>query len=283
MRVTVEGVQLQVTDLGSGQVVLLLHGFPDSARLWKDQIPALVESGYRVLAPDLKGFGLSDKPQDVQLYAMPNLLTDVLGILDQLHIRKVHCVVGHDWGAALAWQLAGRFPDRFERLAALSVGHNASMFGMGGNKQREKSWYMLFFKFKGISERALQRNDWALLRQLWFADDPQVATEYIAELSRPGALTAALNWYRANVQLEQFGDTKPRPAPLLRCPVMGIWSCGDQGVLEAQMKASARYVQDGMWRYHQIRNAGHWIPRDAPDELNHLLRDFLKSTSISKL
>ena len=77
---------------------------------------------------------------------MPNLLKDVLGILDELQIRKVHCVVGHDWGAALAWQLAGRFPDRFERLAALSVGHNASMFSMGGNKQREKSWYMLFFK-----------------------------------------------------------------------------------------------------------------------------------------
>ena len=110
------------------------------------QIPVLVQSGYRVLAPDLKGFGQSDKPQDLQLYTMPNLLNDVLGILDQLQVRKVHCVVGHDWGAALAWQLAGRFPDRLERLAALSVGHNASMFSMGGNQQREKSWYMLFFK-----------------------------------------------------------------------------------------------------------------------------------------
>ena len=110
------------------------------------QIPVLVESGYRVLAPDLKGFGQSDKPQDLQLYTMPNLLKDVLGILDQLQVTRVHCVVGHDWGAALAWQLAGRFPDRFERLVALSVGHNASMFSMGGNQQREKSWYMLFFK-----------------------------------------------------------------------------------------------------------------------------------------
>lgn len=94
----------------------------------------------------MKGFGESDKPQQVELYAMPNLLKDVLGILDKLHITKVHCVVGHDWGSALAWQLAGRFPGRFQRLAALSVGHNASMFSMGGNRQREKSWYMLFFK-----------------------------------------------------------------------------------------------------------------------------------------
>ena len=110
------------------------------------QIPVLVQAGYRVVAPDLKGFGQSDKPQDPSLYIMPNLLNDVLGILDQLDIPKVHCVVGHDWGSALAWQLAGRFPKRFERLVALSVGHNASMFSIGGNKQREKSWYMLFFK-----------------------------------------------------------------------------------------------------------------------------------------
>jgi len=99
-----------------------------------------------VVAPDLKGFGQSDKPQDASLYIMPNLLKDVVGILDQLDVQKVHCVVGHDWGAAVAWQLAGRFPKRFERLVALSVGHNASMFSMGGNRQREKSWYMLFFK-----------------------------------------------------------------------------------------------------------------------------------------
>ncbi len=129
------------------------------------QIPVLVQAGYRVIAPDLKGFGQSDKPQDATLYIMPNLLKDVVGILDQLDVQKVHCVVGHDWGAAVAWQLAGRFPKRFERLVALSVGHNASMFSMGGNRQREKSWYMLFFKVHATyccySELmlALQRTD----------------------------------------------------------------------------------------------------------------------------
>ena len=175
------------------------------------QIPVLVQAGYRVVAPDLKGFGQSDKPQDASLYMMPNLLKDVVGILDQLDVQKVHFVVGHDWGAAVAWQLAGRFPKRFERLVALSVGHNASMFSMGGNRQREKSWYMLFFKvhasfcchsesilalqstdsksvstkeaarfchlwvqFRGVSEKALQRNNWALMRQLWFTNEPQV-------------------------------------------------------------------------------------------------------------
>ena len=99
-----------------------------------------------MLAPDLKGFGDSDKPSDPKLYSMPYLLKDVNGILDQLDIHKVHCVIGHDWGSAVAWQLAGRFPKRFERLIALSVGHNACMFSLGGTRQREKSWYMLFFK-----------------------------------------------------------------------------------------------------------------------------------------
>ncbi len=104
-----------------------------------------------MIAPDLKGFGQSDKPQDPSLYVMPNLIKDILGILDQLSVSKVHCVIGHDWGSALAWQLAGRCPKRFERLVALSVGHNASMFSIGGNKQREKSWYMLFFKVIPLS------------------------------------------------------------------------------------------------------------------------------------
>lgn len=138
--------------------------------------------------------------------------------------------------------------------------------------------------FQGVAEKALQRNDWALMRQLWFGTKhSQVAADYIADLSRPGALTSALNWYRANVQLEQFGDTKPRPAPLLKCPVMGVWSTKDSGVLEEQMTASARYVEEGRWQYHQIKGAGHWIPRDAPQELNELLLAFLKSTNRSRL
>ncbi|DBA71621.1 TPA: hypothetical protein ACH3X2_001082 [Trebouxia sp. C0005] len=276
MRLVVDGVHFEVTDKGSGHVVLLLHGFPDSAKLWKHQIPVLVQAGYRVIAPDLKGFGQSDKPQDASLYIMPNLLKDVVGILDQLDVQKVHCVVGHDWGAAVAWQLAGRFPKRFERLVALSVGHNASMFSMGGNRQREKSCFVEY-------RRKHCKGTTGPLRQLWFTDEPQVAETYIADLSKPGALTAALNWYRANVQLEQFGDTQPRPAPLLRCPVLGVWSTKDAGVLQEQMTASARYVEDGKWQYHQIHDAGHWIPRDAPNELNDLLINFLKSTAFSKL
>lgn len=110
------------------------------------QIPVLTSNGYRVVAPDLKGFGESDKPQDPEQYSMQHLVKDVNQILDGLDVTRVHCVIGHDWGAAVAWQLAGRFPKRYERLVALSVGHNACMFSLGGTRQREKSWYMLFFK-----------------------------------------------------------------------------------------------------------------------------------------
>lgn len=107
-----------------------------------------------MIAPDLKGFGDSDKPSDPKLYSMPYLLKDVNGILDLLDIHKVYCVIGHDWGSAVAWQLAGRFPRRFERLIALSVGHNACMFSLGGTRQREKSWYMLFFKVSSGNQQA---------------------------------------------------------------------------------------------------------------------------------
>ena len=110
------------------------------------QVPVLTKQGYRVIAPDLRGFGDSDKPQDPELYGMQHLVKDVNSILDELEIAKVHCVIGHDWGSAVAWQLAGRFPQRYQRLVALSVGHNACMFSLGGTRQREKSWYMLFFK-----------------------------------------------------------------------------------------------------------------------------------------
>ena len=110
------------------------------------QTPVLAQQGYRVLAPDLRGFGESDKPQDPEQYGMQHLVKDVNSILDQMKVSKVHCVIGHDWGSAVAWQLAGRFPKRYERLVALSVGHNACMFSLGGTRQREKSWYMLFFK-----------------------------------------------------------------------------------------------------------------------------------------
>jgi pimeloyl-ACP methyl ester carboxylesterase len=144
-------VSLHVIDEGTGPAVVLLHGFPDSSALWRHQIPVLVEAGYRVIAPDLRGFGASDRPADVDAYRLEASVADVLTILDQRRIERAD-VVGHDWGAALGWALAGFVPDRVRSLVAVSVGHPAGYF-TDTLRQREMSWYMLFFCRPGWPRR----------------------------------------------------------------------------------------------------------------------------------
>jgi pimeloyl-ACP methyl ester carboxylesterase len=271
MRITANGLSFQVVDEGSGDVVALLHGFPDSSALWRHQIPMLVDAGYRVIAPDLRGFGDSDRPGDPGAYAMEALVGDVLGILDALEVDRAD-VVGHDWGAALGWALAAFAPQRVRRFVALSVGHPSGYFD--SLRQREMSWYMLFFLFPGVAEEALPRDDWAFLRT-WLAGQGGDLERYTTDLARPGALTAALNWYRANITAEVFGQLTRRPFPPVSCPVLGVWSDGDIGCGEAQMLASRDHVA-GPWSYHRIDGAGHWIPLAAPDELGKLLVDHLR-------
>jgi pimeloyl-ACP methyl ester carboxylesterase len=270
-RIAVNGIQLHVVDEGprSGPPVLLLHGFPDSAYLWRHQIPALVERGYRVIAPDLRGFGESDRPEGVDAYAIPVLLGDTLGLLDALGVPRAH-VVCHDWGAALGWGLAMFTPDRVERLVALSVGHMAA-FGAAGIEQREKSWYMLFFQYEGIAEEALRADDWKFFRE-WTRNHSELP-HWIADLSRPGALTAALNWYRANVNPARPGILGVELPPV-KAPTLGVWSSRDAYLTEAQMTASKKFVS-GEWRYERFDDASHWLMLDQPERLSRVLVDWL--------
>jgi pimeloyl-ACP methyl ester carboxylesterase len=272
VQITLNEVSLRVVREGEGPAVLMLHGFPDSSALWRHQIPALTTAGYQVIAPDLRGFGASDRPAEVAAYRMNVLVGDVLGILDALSVQRAS-VVGHDWGAAVGWALAMFAPQRVQRLAAVSVGHPAAYF-TDTMTQREKSWYMLFFQFAGIAEDALRRDDWALFRAL--LRERGDIDRYLTDLDRPGALTAALNAYRANLPADVFGQLTPRSLPPVQCPVLGVWSDGDHYCGEMQMQASADHVS-GPWRYVRIEGASHWIPLDAPDTLTTLLLDFLSS------
>ena len=146
MRVDVSGVGIEYEVTGEGPPVVLLHGFPDSGRLWRHQVPALVDAGFSTIVPDLRGYGASDQPTEVEAYSIPFLAGDVVAILDALGVERAH-VVGHDWGAALAWAFGSLLPDRVDHLVALSVGHPSS-FVSAGYAQREKSWYMLLFQFE---------------------------------------------------------------------------------------------------------------------------------------
>jgi len=268
-RIEVNGLALAVAEAGKGPPVLLLHGFPDSADLWRHQVPALVAAGFRCVVPDLRGFGQSDRPGDVEAYAIPLLLGDVAGVMDQMDIPRAR-VVGHDWGAAVAWVMGSLMSDRVDRLVVLSVGHPRA-FAEAGMEQRMRSWYMLLFQFRGVAEEFLQADNWRNFRA--FVGDVVDLERYVADLSRPGALEAALAWYRANVPPESL-VSPPLELPLVPVPTMGIWSSGDFALTEAQMKGSSKFV-DGSWRYERIEGPGHWMQLDAPEQVNALLVDFL--------
>jgi pimeloyl-ACP methyl ester carboxylesterase len=266
-RVEVDGVGIAYDVSGQGQPVVLLHGFPDSGRLWRHQVPALAAAGFQVVVPDLRGYGHSDKPAAADAYSLPLLAGDVMAIMADLGITRAH-VVGHDWGAALAWGLASLAPAAVDHLVVLSVG-NPTTFRRS-SLQREKSWYMLLFQFPGIAERWLTEDDWANFRD--WSRHPD-ADQVIADLESNGSLTPGLNWYRANAGPESWVGP-PLQLPPVQSPTMGIWSSGDFALTEIQMTDSAENVT-GPWRYERVDGPGHWLQLEAPDKVNELLLDFL--------
>lgn len=269
-RIQGDGVTLSVLDEGGGPPVLLLHGFPDSSHLWRHQLPALVEAGMRVIAPDLRGFGESDKPEGVEAYGLRHSIADVLAVLDVLGVERAK-VVGHDWGAGLAWAVAGLVPERVERLCVMSVGHPNTQ-REPTIEQREKAWYMLLFQFEGVAEELLMRDDWKLARE-WLRGNGDL-DRYLVDLARPGALTAALNWYRAS--LHPRGELEQRREfPAIAAPTLGLWSSGDNYLTEEPMLRSGEHV-NGSWRYERIDGASHWMQLDEPERINELLLDFLR-------
>lgn len=266
MRVRSNGITLSVTVSGppSGEPVLLIHGFPDDGSVWREQVPALAQAGYRVIVPDLRGCGDTDAPPGVAAYRLEHLVGDLIGVLDHLHVSRAK-VVGHDWGAVVGWVLAVRHPERVERYVALSVGHPMA-YARAGLEQKLKGWYTLFFQWRGVAERALRAGNWALFRRV--IAQPAEIERWTARLSRPGRLTAALNYYRANLAEVLFGKLPPA-----RVPVLGVWSRGDRFLSEDQMTGSERWVQ-GPWSYVCVDGAGHWMTVEAPARINALLIDY---------
>jgi pimeloyl-ACP methyl ester carboxylesterase len=272
-RVEANGIQYSLIDEGEGPPVLLLHGFPDTSSLWRHQIPALVAAGFRAVAPDLRGRGRTQAPPRVEDYALAGMVRDMGALLDTLGIDRAH-VVGHDFGAGLAWLAGSLLRERVDRLVVLSVGHPATR-ERPTLEQLQKGWYQLLFQFEGVAEDLLQQDDWYLFREL-LQNDGDVE-DYIADLSRPGALTAALNWYRASFPPQRLLAPAPKLPPV-QAPTLGLWSTGDQYLPEYRMLRSADYVT-GPWRYERMEEASHWIPLDQPERLNGLLLEFLPTGS----
>lgn len=264
-RIAINGLTLNVQSAGSGPPVLLLHGFPDSAALWDEVTPRLVAAGYHVIAPDLRGFGDSDAPAGVRQYALAAIVADLVTLLEHACPGDRVNVVGHDWGSVAAWCLALAHPQRVAAGVAISVGHPRE-YALAGWEQKRKGLYTLAWQARGRAESRLSRDDFAGLRR-WARQHPRI-DECVRRMSRPGRLTAGLNWYRANLARVLFGSW-----PKCAVPMLGIWSSDDDFLAEDQMQRSARRM-NAPWEYVRIDRAGHWLPLEHPETVARLAVDW---------
>ncbi|HEV3352317.1 MAG TPA: alpha/beta hydrolase [Acidimicrobiales bacterium] len=259
-----------------GELVLLLHGFPQTAWEWRSQLTALGDAGYRAVAPDQRGYSSRARPEGVESYEVQHLVADVLAIADWLGGHQFH-LVGHDWGAAVAWAVGGTHQERLRTLNIVSVPHPKAFANALANsqEQRDGSSYIHLFREEGKAEEVLGGNDFAALRgMLSTAGSAEDVEQYMSVLGQPGALTAALNWYRA-MQAGLVGDIGP-----ITMPTMFVWSTNDIALGREGAEATGQYV-DGPYRFEVLEGVTHWIPEQAPGDLNRLLLEHLKTSPSS--
>jgi pimeloyl-ACP methyl ester carboxylesterase len=245
----------------AGRPVLLLHGFPQSGRCWSRVVPLLTAAGLRAITPDLRGYSPGARPDEVSAYSPAALIGDVLGLLDALGLSTVD-LVGHDWGAWLAWQVAVRHPQRVRSLVAVSIPHPVAFArAMAADPdQRQRSAYIALFRQEGTAEHALLDGDAARLRAVF--DDSGLSDAeidaYVEPLQAPGALTGALSWYRA-VSLADVEELGPVPGP-----TTFVWSDRDRAVGRTAAQACSDHVS-GPYRFIELPGVSHWIPEQAPE------------------
>jgi len=266
-------VRLHYVEAGDGPVVVLLHGFPDFWYSWRHQISALVAAGFRVVAPDLRGYNLSGKPAGVGAYTADAVAGDVAELIRACGAAKA-AVVGHDWGAGIAWVLAMRHPTLVSRLGILNVPHPTVIVRALRTTPRQllRSWYMFFFQLPGLPEVMLRAGHYAFLRETLAKDPaftPADIDRYVEAAAQPGALTGAINYYRAAFR-HPFRQADLRR---IEVPVQVIWGEQDPYLLPALADPPAQWVPGA--RVERIADAGHWVHIDQPDRVNRLLSAFL--------
>lgn len=274
----VNGVRLHVVEKGSGPVVLLLHGWPEFWYSWRHSLEQLSDS-YRVVAPDLRGFNLSEKPSGVPSYALSVLVEDVYALIDELGAEKVH-LVGHDWGGVIAWQFAILHPERLRDLVVMNCPHPEAFRQALKNdwSQRMRSWYMVFFQIPVVPETLLAASlglvfrrvfrGWAYNREAF--SDRDLAC-YVEAFRRPGALRSSINYYRAIFRLGPPRTERYRtPIPV---PILVLWGKGDRALGHSMTRGMDRYAGAG---YQQIdyEECSHWIQNEYPSRVNADMRAF---------
>ena len=272
------GIRLHVVQAGpkSGVPIILLHGFPETWRCWIRQLPALVNEGFHVILPDQRGYNLSDKPKGIRSYRTDELVKDILGLIDVLEYEKVN-LVGHDWGANVAWLLAYEHPERLQRLGILNVPHPLVIrrFLRRDLEQIRRSWYTYFFQLPWLPEMMMRANHWrgAVLSLrgsgLVHTFTNEDIEKYKEAWSQPGAMTAMIHWYRAAAWYPIWNSREMR----IRVPTLMMWGMKDFALTHRMARPSLDYCEDG--KLILFPEATHWVQRDAAEEVNHYLIDFL--------
>ncbi|MBN8657477.1 MAG: alpha/beta hydrolase [Anaerolineae bacterium] len=281
--IEVNGVKLHVVTDGpeGGTPVILLHGFPEFHYGWRGQIPALAEAGFRVIAPDQRGYNLSDKPKGVSAYNVDTLAKDVVGLFDHFGIQKAR-LVGHDWGAVVAWTVALNHPERLEKLTILNVPHPDVMrrFILEDKQQRKNSWYVFFFQIPFFVEWMLSKENFRnMARMLVGSGRKSTFTRsdieaYKKAWSQPGALTAMLNWYRSIFRGSLKYVFKKIPTRRVSVPTRILWGMKDVALSHEMAKPSAELCDDGELIFFE--KATHWVQHDEADAVNKNLIEFLR-------
>ncbi|MGG0904404.1 epoxide hydrolase EphM [Bacillus subtilis] len=277
--VNTNGITLHVAAAGpeDGPLIVLLHGFPEFWYGWKNQIKPLVDAGYRVIAPDQRGYNLSDKPEGIDSYRIDTLRDDIIGLITQFTDEKA-IVIGHDWGGAVAWHLASTRPEYLEKLIAINIPHPHVMKTVTPHypPQWLKSSYIAYFQLPDIPEASLRENDYETLdKAIGLSDRPALFTSedvsrYKEAWKQPGALTAMLNWYRAL----RKGSLAEKPS-YETVPYRMIWGMEDRFLSRKLAKETERHCPNGHLIF--VDEASHWINHEKPAIVNQLILEYLKN------
>lgn len=257
-----------------GELVLFLHGFPEFADVWCDVMRPVANAGYYTVAVDQRGYSAGARPTKVSDYRIEHLTSDIQGFVDALGRLRFH-LVGHDWGAFLAWVFASKHPDRVQSLIALSTPHPDAFLNAieADEDQKQRSKYISFFRMPdGAAESFFQADNYQRLRAVYQGKLPDSAVSgNIRRLAEPGALTSALNWYRALNLEARIGE--------ITVPTLYIWSTDDLALGETAAIETARYVK-GPYRFEKFEGTSHWLPEEAPDRVSALVLEHVRGNTI---
>jgi pimeloyl-ACP methyl ester carboxylesterase len=280
------GLSFSALTQGDGQVVLCLHGFPDNRRSFRLQLPAVAAAGYRAVAPTLRGYEPSAQPADGD-YHIVRMAEDVVGWLDDLGEERVH-LVGHDWGAVIAYAACALAPERFRSLMTLAIAYPGRLFNEGIRKiprQLRNSWYMFFFQLRGLADFAVETRDWALIEKLWrdwspgweLPDDEMAAVKQT--LAQPGVKRAALGYYRAFFDLRSPAarETQKLAESKIPVPTMAVTGARD-GCMDTRLHDVVMHDEDFPSGVEVVRleQAGHFLHQEEPEAFNRLLLGWLE-------